>query len=263
MREFASDEEALDVEEQKPHGQNTRPPAPPFAPILAVIVLSFYIVFVFWRWRNVSVSEILLAVLIFVAVLLFLTTRNSALVSTSLSSLKHMCREHSKRAGNFWCSSRGNQKSVEWFIGDSDSNQMDGKQPSVRVMVFGKYVREGVESFSNGDFYEGEFNEGMYNGSGVYHYHGNGRYEGDWVNGKYDGYGVESWARGSRYRGQYKQGKRHGFGIYKFYSGDTYAGEWCNGQSQGIGVQTCSDGSCYVGEFKLGVKHGLGCYHFR
>ncbi|KAK4391096.1 UNVERIFIED_CONTAM: hypothetical protein Sradi_5188700 [Sesamum radiatum] len=115
----------------------------------------------------------------------------------------------------------------------------------------------------NGDFYEGEFHKGRCNGSGVYNYFVNGRYEGDWIDGRYDGYGIESWARGSRYKGQYRQGLRHGYGVYKFYTGDTYAGEWCNGQSHGIGVQTCADGSCYIGEFKCGVKHGLGCYHFR
>ena len=124
-------------------------------------------------------------------------------------------------------------------------------------------VIEGVEFYSNGDFYEGEFHGGRCSGSGVYHYFESGRYEGEWVDGKYDGYGIESWARGSKYKGCYKQGLRHGFGVYKFYTGDSYAGEWCNGQSHGVGVQACSDGSCYVGEFKFGVKHGLGCYHFR
>ena len=120
-----------------------------------------------------------------------------------------------------------------------------------------------VQVYSNGDVYEGEFQEGKCWGSGVYHYHMSGRYEGDWVDGKYDGYGVETWARGSRYRGQYRKGLRHGMGIYRFYSGDVYGGEWSNGQCHGFGVHTCSDGSRYVGEFKWGVKHGHAQYHFR
>ncbi|RVW17696.1 Phosphatidylinositol 4-phosphate 5-kinase 1 [Vitis vinifera] len=150
--------------------------------------------------------------------------------------------------------SKSNAKPVQWFIGESTTNKV---QKAKRI------VREGVEFYSNGDFYEGEFHKGRCNGSGVYNYIVNGRYEGDWIDGRYDGYGIESWARGSRYRGQYRQGLRHGYGVYRFYTGDSYAGEWVNGQSHGIGVQTCSDGSCYVGEFKCGVKHGLGCYHFR
>ncbi|CAM6049204.1 unnamed protein product [Sphagnum compactum] len=122
---------------------------------------------------------------------------------------------------------------------------------------------DGVQTYSNGDIYEGEFYQGRCSGSGVYYFYKSGRYEGDWVDGKYDGYGVETWARGSRYRGQYRQGMREGYGIYRFYTGDVYSGEWSNGQSHGLGMQTCGDGSCYIGEFKWGVKHGFGYYHFR
>ncbi|RCV11940.1 hypothetical protein SEVIR_2G237400v4 [Setaria viridis] len=151
--------------------------------------------------------------------------------------------------------------SVQWFIGDDDDKPQ--KRADKAAAAHGRVVREGVEFYSNGDCYEGEFHKGRCNGSGVYNFFGKGKYEGDWVDGKYDGYGIESWARGSRYRGQYRQGLRHGHGVYRFYSGDCYAGEWAGGQSHGIGAQTCSDGSSYLGEFKCGVKHGLGSYHFR
>ncbi|KAJ7568532.1 hypothetical protein O6H91_01G036700 [Diphasiastrum complanatum] len=126
-----------------------------------------------------------------------------------------------------------------------------------------KFYGEGVQKYSNGDSYEGEFYQGRCSGSGVYYFHMSGKYEGDWVDGKYDGYGVETWFRGSRYRGQYRQGMRDGYGIYRFHTGDVYSGEWSNGQSNGNGVQTCEDGSRYVGEFKNGMKHGFGYYHFR
>ncbi|KAL7265435.1 hypothetical protein ACSBR1_003251 [Camellia fascicularis] len=151
--------------------------------------------------------------------------------------------------------SPNNHKPVQWFIGESILSKKD--QKSKRI------VREGVEFYSNGDFYEGEFHKGRCNGSEVYNYYVNGRYEGDWVDGRYDGYGIESWARGSQFRGQHRQGLRHCYGVYRFYTGDAYAGEWCNGPSHGVGMQSCSNGSSYVGEFKCGVKHGLGSYHFR
>ncbi|QHO49386.1 hypothetical protein HN51_001309 [Arachis hypogaea] len=140
---------------------------------------------------------------------------------------------------------------VLWSIGSNPRNQ--------KIPSSGFYA----QIYSNGDVYEGEFHKGKCSGSGVYHYHMSGRYEGDWVDGRYDGYGVETWARGSRYRGMYRQGLRHGVGIYRSYSGDVYAGEWFNGQCHGFGVHTCNDGSKYVGEFKWGVKHGIGQYHFR
>ncbi|KAK6939850.1 MORN motif [Dillenia turbinata] len=208
--------------------------------------LSFAFFFYYLRKDEIPTSENLLLALIFIAIALFFAGKNKGFIIQTGSILKHIWSDHSRF--------KTNSKPVQWFIGDSGSSSNPKKD---------KIVREGVEFYSNGDFYEGEFHKGRCNGSGVYNYFANGRYEGDWIDGRYDGYGIESWARGSRYRGQYRQGLRHGFGVYRFYTGDSYAGEWCNGQSHGIGVQTCSDGSCYVGEFKYGVKHGLGCYHFR
>ncbi|XP_004488906.1 uncharacterized protein [Cicer arietinum] len=198
-------------------------------------------------------SENVLLVLIFVAVALYLVNRNKRVIHRSVSVLKHSWDGNLKKLG--FCS-KGSEKPVQWFIGETGSVEKEKENEK-------GIAKEGVEFYSNGDFYEGEFHNGKCNGSGVYHYYVSGRYEGDWVDGRYDGYGIESWARGSRYKGYYRQGLRHGYGVYKFYTGDSFAGEWCNGQSHGFGVQSCSDGSCYVGEFKFGVKHGLGCYHFR
>lgn len=219
---------------------------------VAMASLSFFSLFLFFffylrRREEISTSENLLLALVLVAMTLFLASKNKGLINHSVSIIKHSWDENSKRLSF----SKTNAKPVQWFIGDP-------KAPKETPII-----REGVEFYSNGDFYEGEFHKGRCNGSGVYNYFVNGRYEGDWIDGRYDGYGIESWARGSRYKGQYRQGLRHGYGVYRFYTGDSYAGEWCNGQSNGVGVQTCSDGSCYIGDFKCGVKHGLGCYHFR
>jgi hypothetical protein len=214
----------------------------------------FFYVFYFSYIGSVGpTSENVLLILIFVAIALYLLNRNKRVIHRSISVLKHSWDGNLKRLG--FCS-QGSAKPVQWFIGETGTGSVDEKEKK----GLGK---EGVEFYSNGDFYEGEFHGGKCNGSGVYHYFGSGRYEGDWVDGKYDGYGIENWARGSRYKGYYRQGLRHGYGVYRFYTGDSYSGEWCNGQSHGFGVQSCSDGSCYVGEFKFGVKHGFGCYHFR
>lgn len=157
----------------------------------------------------------------------------------------------SRSLNNKLSSSDSHQQRVVWSIGSKDEE--------LKSLNSGSWV----QVYSNGDVYEGEFHKGKCSGSGVYHFHMSGRFEGDWIDGKYDGFGVETWARGSRYRGQYRKGLRHGIGIYRFFGGDVYTGEWCNGQCHGFGVHTCNDGSHYVGEFKWGVKHGLGRYHFR
>ncbi|KAF8023618.1 hypothetical protein BT93_F0967 [Corymbia citriodora subsp. variegata] len=254
------------VDEQKARRRAPRRPGPTgssrFRPALAVASLAFSTLFFvcFFSSRRdaaqtTTASENLLLALIFVAVALFFVSRNKPLIERNLSTIKHLYSLNANRLGF----ARGNGRGVQWFIG-GDSSAGDAK---AAIREKKKIIREGVEFYSNGDYYEGEFHKGRCNGSGVYNYFVNGRYEGDWIDGKYDGYGIESWARGSRYRGQYRNGLRHGFGVYRFYTGDSYAGEWFNGQSHGVGVQSCADGSCYVGEFKCGVKHGLGCYYFR
>ncbi|XP_010544551.1 PREDICTED: phosphatidylinositol 4-phosphate 5-kinase 5-like [Tarenaya hassleriana] len=231
-----------------------------FSPVSAVAYLTFctllsFLFFFFYLDREeIPISENLLLALIFVAVTLFFASKNKSLINHFVATVRQLWHENAERLG---FSHHGqSSKSVQWFIGEPSPETHKSKREK-------KVVREAVECYSNGDFYEGEFHKGKCNGSGVYYYFVNGKYEGDWVDGRYDGYGIESWAKGSKYKGQYRQGSRHGYGVYRFYTGDSYAGEWCNGQSHGVGVQTCADGSCFVGEFKYGVKHGLGRYRFR
>lgn len=205
---------------------------------------SFFFFVVFSQTDEILTSENLLLALIFVAVALFFASKNISLLNQTVIAIKNLGFQNRD----------SKSKPVQWYIGDDS-------KPEKKVIK--RFVKEGVQFYSNGDFYEGEFNKGKCNGSGVYYYFVRGRYEGDWLDGRYDGHGIESWARGSRYKGQYRQGLRHGFGVYRFYTGDCYAGEWFNGQSHGFGVQSCSDGSSYLGESRFGVKHGLGSYHFR
>ncbi|KAF5740308.1 hypothetical protein HS088_TW11G00375 [Tripterygium wilfordii] len=257
-QEHQEDDEEKKIKPLKPGSTPRRIGSTRFTPVLTMVSLTFFSLFAisfffffYLRREEIPTSENLLLALIFIAITLFFANKNKNLINHSFSIVKHVWEENSKKFG---FTSRKNSKPVEWLIGESiPKKSRKDKQ----------IIREGVEFYSNGDFYEGEFHKGKCNGSGVYNYFVNGRYEGDWVDERYDGYGIESWARGSRYKGQYRQGLRHGFGVYRFYTGDSYAGEWFNGQSHGVGVQTCSDGSCYVGEFKCGVKHGLGAYHFR
>ncbi|GMH22426.1 hypothetical protein Nepgr_024269 [Nepenthes gracilis] len=222
-----------------------------FFPTLVISLLSLLIFFSYFKTCEISTSEKFLLALIFIAVALFFAGKNKTFFHKSISLLKQLYDDNAKK---HWFS-KNRSKSVQWIIG-GDSGSRREKNPK-------REVKEGVEIYSNGDYYEGEFHKGKCNGSGVYTYYENGRYEGDWIDGKYDGYGIESWGKGSKYRGQYRQGLRFGYGVYRFYTGDTYSGEWCNGHYHGVGFQTCKDGSCYIGEFKGGVKHGLGCYRFR
>ncbi|XP_058097181.1 phosphatidylinositol 4-phosphate 5-kinase 5-like [Magnolia sinica] len=244
---------ALDEESQKKtHKPDSRIGAlNRFLPLLAVVFLPAF--FFFYLREEIPTSANLFLASVFLSVTAFAAAKKGFSIKNSLMPSRVFRNFWEERSRKMRLQKGG---SIQWSIGSDDVRGSLKKERK-------KIVREGVEFYSNGDFYEGEFHKGRSNGSGVYNYFVNGRYEGDWVDGRYDGYGIESWARGSRYRGQYRKGLRHGFGVYRFYTGDSYAGEWFNGQSHGVGVQTCSDGSSYVGEFKCGVKHGFGCYHFR
>lgn len=239
-----------DPEEMKPH-------SPPQSASFAVKSSVTGIFSFCHRLAVLSVLLILLLLLSFV----YLRDQSPSLWNLSLASAAVAAASLVlKRARfSFFRFRFGRSEPVRWFIGDDEGDVENPRCKSGDE----KPVREGVEFYSNGDFYEGEFYRGKCGGSGVYNFFRQGKYEGDWVDGKYDGYGIERWARGSRYHGQYHRGLRHGFGVYKFYNGDSYAGEWAAGQSHGRGVQGCSDGSCFVGEFKCGAKHGLGYYRFR
>ncbi|KAL9245538.1 hypothetical protein vseg_019179 [Gypsophila vaccaria] len=212
-----------------PHKKNK-----PLTPLILLVgSITLFSTYLYLHATRLTASENLLILLVFVAVALFYLGKFQSKFTSPATT------------------PRGKNTPVKWFIGDELT---EGENET---------VKEGVEYYTNGDHYEGEMHRGKSNGTGVYTYVANGRYEGEWVNGRYEGHGFESWAKGSRYRGQYRGGHRHGYGVYRFYTGDTYAGQWLNGQYHGVGVQSCCDGSCYVGEFKCGVKHGIGCYHFR
>ncbi|KAG0611995.1 hypothetical protein M758_7G181900 [Ceratodon purpureus] len=222
-----------------------------------------------WYWFNVSASFVL-----FVAVVLSIHLAVPHLSGRALvTPTWGVFRDTFGQSWHFVNSSclqplgsvlqSGDKKEDGWKVRSQSQGTRSPRSPGSSKPKKNQGYGEGVQAFSNGDVYEGEFYRGKFSGSGVYYFYKSGRYEGNWVDGKYDGHGVETWARGSRYRGQYRQGMREGYGIYRFYSGDVYSGHWSNGQSHGCGMQTCGDGSCYVGEFKWGVKHGVGCYHFR
>lgn len=219
-----------------------------------------------WYWFNVSALLVLFVAVVVSVHLAVPHLFGRAIATPTWGAVRDTCRQ----SWNFTNSSclqplgaflqLSDKKGSGWKTrAQSQGSQSPGFNKPKKGQVYG----EGLQTFSNGDVYEGEFHRGKFSGSGVYYFYKSGRYEGDWVDGKYDGYGVETWARGSRYRGQYRHGMREGYGIYRFYTGDVYSGHWSNGQSHGCGMQTCGDGSCYVGEFKWGVKHGVGYYHFR
>lgn len=144
-------------------------------------------------------------------------------------------------------------------------------------------VEVAVVSFSNGDRYEGQFRDGLFDGWGVYHYANGDRYEGEFANDMKVGRGTMAFAggdrftgefksdmingkgtmvyrNGNRYAGDFKNALRHGNGVLTFRNGDVYKGDFSEDQRTGRGTYIFGDGAKYIGAFLDGRRHGEGRY---
>ncbi|BBG95652.1 Histone H3 K4-specific methyltransferase SET7/9 family protein [Prunus dulcis] len=167
---IVAQQQQYDEEEQKPKNYNpgsTQKPgsnrishqhlAMAFLTVFTLFSFSAFFFFFYLRREEIPTSENLLLALVFVAVTLFLANKNRGLINHSVSVLKHSWDENAKRFR--FCKTNGGSKPVQWFIG-SDPNPNKARKEK-------KIIREGVEFYSNGDFYEGEFHKGKCNGSGA------------------------------------------------------------------------------------------------
>ncbi len=108
--------------------------------------------------------------------------------------------------------------------------------------------------------YEGEFNEGLKQGRGVYVWDNGDRYEGLFAGDRPDGDGKYQFANGDRYEGQVSQGAINGRGVYVSRNGDTFEGPFASGKLNGVGVYRFASGDRYEGEMSDGRIHGKGRY---
>lgn len=74
--------------------------------------------------------------------------------------------------------------------------------------------------------YEGDFENHVFSGHGVYTYQNGARYEGKFVNNLRDGAGVYYFPDGSKYEGTFAQDKFTGKGAYTYKNGKKIAGEF-------------------------------------
>lgn len=85
----------------------------------------------------------------------------------------------------------------------------------------------GVMTYPTGSVYAGERHDANgRSGYGVEDYSAGDRYEGQFANDVRQGYGVFYYADGSRYMGQFHDDVRHGIGRYVFADGRILAGRW-------------------------------------
>lgn len=120
----------------------------------------------------------------------------------------------------------------------------------------------GLLKRSNGDSYEGEFENAVFNGEGIYQWANNKlKYKGQFRNGYLHGFGVLHNYNGI-YEGEFRRGLMSGKGLMNFYNGDKYSGEFSNSQMTGYGCYSLPNGTKIIGHFDDGVcnRHAKKIY---
>ena len=118
----------------------------------------------------------------------------------------------------------------------------------------------GIETFSNGSTYDGNYKKGKRHGHGILTYSNGSTYDGNYEKGKRHGHGILTYSNGNRYDGNWKDDEKHGHGILTYSNGITYDGNWKDDEKHGHGIETYSNGSTYTydGNYKKGKRHGHG-----
>lgn len=145
----------------------------------------------------------------------------------------------------------------------------------------------GIQSWSDGAVYTGEWENDLPHGKGQMKYNVDGKtYIGSFKRGRCDGFGVgtsnkntytttyvgeyandlsngvgeEYWSDGSKYTGQFKDGMKNGYGVYFWNDGGVYRGMWENNEIQGHGHYQNAKGRVFVGQWAHSIKHGYGSH---
>ena len=77
-------------------------------------------------------------------------------------------------------------------------------------------------------------------------------FDGDTQNGRFNGGGVLTTAAADRFEGLWVDGKMNGFGILRRANGDRYAGDWKDDKPNGAGELRHADGTMVAGNFNDG-----------
>lgn len=101
---------------------------------------------------------------------------------------------------------------------------------------------KGVAAYTNGDTYEGIYENGVRNGPGTYFYRSTrDTFKGTFAENKKVGMGRVDYKAGGFYQGYFQDGKRHGEGTFQYPNKDIYSGMWKEGKRHGKGTYVYAD----------------------
>lgn len=85
----------------------------------------------------------------------------------------------------------------------------------------------GRYEWSDGSYYEGDFENSMFSGFGVYYFAESEKtYEGNFMENVFEGKGKFTFKDGRHYNGDFHQGLKSGQGTMTFANGNKYIGAW-------------------------------------
>jgi len=137
----------------------------------------------------------------------------------------------------------------------------------------------GRMEYGSDRWYQGEWTNGHWHGTGRYRNIDGDVFEGKIINDRkqngrldfsdgrvFEGTfeddkmktGTMRYSDGSAFSGSFAEGKRDGFGTYNFADGSSYEGDFRNNVFHGEGKMMWGDGGFYKGEWRAGEMHGRG-----
>ena len=123
-----------------------------------------------------------------------------------------------------------------------------------------KFNGQGVFMNTRGDYFFGEWENGVPNGKGFIVFNGMKAYEGNFRDGQKCGEGEEYFPDGDKYVGEFMNNNRDGRGRYQYAGGAFYEGNMKNSKFDGDGVFQWSNGQQYTGKFNNGKMNGYGTF---
>lgn len=126
------------------------------------------------------------------------------------------------------------------------------------------YIDE-FKDVGEGKLYKGQWNKrtGERDGVGIQFWSDGSKYEGQWQLGQANGRGRMTHSNGDVYEGAWLRDKANGFGVFIDVTSEAkYEGYWLEDLQHGEGIETWGrpgkPQATYVGEFYKGKKQGKG-----
>ncbi|XP_056615911.1 ankyrin repeat and MYND domain-containing protein 1-like [Triplophysa dalaica] len=105
----------------------------------------------------------------------------------------------------------------------------------------------GIQEWSEGSKYEGEFKNNLKHGTGVYTWPNGEFFKGSFFRDCRHGNGMYSWPDGSKFTGKFYLNHKEGYGVHVFPDGWTFQGLYHADERFGPGIMTYPDGRQDVG----------------